>query len=239
MYQTKRMAGYLFAFLVVIQLAAFFLYYQTTAHVKIKWLVYLVYQIRNTAQAAVPLITAAAMLLLLRAGEKRICLFPILPVLSHALYFLPDHYLFYMEDGLNTAESITMALIVTVLECAAILGAVLLLFYIGRRVAQGASEEKCKETPHFFDLEDPLVKAVFSVCFSHFCLQIAIEIVRTVSYLITNAGTYTFEEIFTILISFLLHLGTLLLMQVVCILYIRYAKNHYATEECSADPAKE
>ena len=74
MYQTKRMAGYLFAFLAVIQLAAFFLYYQTTAHVKIKWLVYLVYQIRNTAQAAVPLITAAAMLLLLRAGKKRIAM---------------------------------------------------------------------------------------------------------------------------------------------------------------------
>ena len=233
------MAGYLFAFLSVILMASFFLYYETTSHIEIKWLVYLVYQIRNTVQAAVPLITAAATLLLFRAGAKKICLFPILPVLSHALYFLPDHYLFYMEDGLKTGEAIAMALIVTLLECAAIYGGVLLLFLIGKRVATASEEEKDEEELRFFDLEAPLVKSVFFACFSYFCLQVLIEIIRTVSYLVENTGTYTFEEILTILVSFIFHFGTLLLTQIICILYLRYARKHYKAEEYREDIPEE
>ena len=239
MYQTKRMAGYLFAFLAVIQMASFFLYYVTTASVEIKWLVYLVYQIRNAAQAAVPLITAAAMLLLSRAGEKRVPLFPILPVLSYALYFLPDHYLYYIEESLNSGEAIAMALIVTLLECAAIWGAVLLLFLIGKRVLSASAEKEEKEELPFFDLEAPLTKSVFFICFSYFCLQILIESVQTASYLITNAGTYTLEEILTILVSFIFHLGILLLTQAACILYLRYAKKHYAAENEIAEDGTE
>lgn len=229
-YQTKRMAGYLFAVLAVLQMAAFFLYHEITSHVEIRWLVYLVYQIRSAALAAVPLITAAAMLLLFSAGEKRISLFPILPVLSYALYFLPDHYLFYMEQSLKSGEAIAMALIMTVLECAAIWGAVLLLFLIGKRALLSSGSAEKKEELPFFDLEAPLTKSVFFVCFSYFCLQVVIEIVRTISYLIANAGTYTLEEILTILISFAFHLGILFLLQAACILYLRYAKKHYAKE---------
>ncbi len=239
MYQTKRMAGYLFASLAVIQLAAFFLYSQTTAHVELKWLVYLVYWIRNTATAAVVTVTAAATLLLSLAGQKKVLLFPILPVLSRALYFLPDHYLYYMADGLNSLEAIAMATIVTLLECTAIYGAVCLLYLIAKRIYAHSGEEEKGEDASFFSLENPFVKSVFSICFAHFCLQILVEIINTVSYLIENAGTYTFEEIFTILISFILHLATFLLMQVAAIAYTRYAKKHYAEPSDAAQVTKE
>ena len=63
--------------------------------------------------------------------------------------------------------------------------------------------------------------------FAYFCLQIAIELINTVSYLVTNAGTYTLEEILTILLSFILHLCILMLMQVAAVAYIRYARRHY------------
>ena len=64
------MAGYLFAFLSILQLAAFFLYRQATEFFDIQWLVYLVYWIRLLAEAVVPLLTAAAMLLLFSGGHQ-------------------------------------------------------------------------------------------------------------------------------------------------------------------------
>ena len=231
MFYTKRMSGYLFALLAVIQMAAFFLYSQATEHLDIKWLVYLVYWIRNFAEAIVPLLAAAGMLLLARAGHKRLWLFPILPVLSRALYYLPDHYLYYISDDLNTGEAIAMSAIVTLVECAAIYGFVILLFLLAKRVYAYAekkdSDAKGEEDFSIFALEIPMVKSVFFIPFAYFCLQTVIEIVRTVSYLISNAGTYTLEEIFTIILSFIMHLAVLIASHALCILYLRYAKKHY------------
>lgn len=234
MYQTKRMAGYLFAFLAVIQLAAFFLYSQITANVESKWLIYLVYWIRNTAEATVPILTATAAFLLFSAGHKKVLLFPILPVLSRVLYFLPDFYLYYIADDLNTAEALAMAAIVTVIECAIIYGFVLLLYLLAKHIYTKSEKEKGEDG--FFSLENPFTKSVFFICFAYFCLQMVIEIINTVSYLITNAGTYTLEEILTILLSFILHLAMLLLMQIIAVAYTRYAKAHYmeAAEEPGA-----
>ena len=225
------MAGYLFAFLAVIQMSAFFTYYQTTASVKIKWIVYLVYQVRNTAEALVPLIAAAATLLLWRAGQKKFLLFPVLPVLSRALYFLPDHYLYYLADDLSSGEAIAMAAIVTFLECAAIYGFVLLLFLIAKRILGKTEVEEGEETAGFFCIEIPFIKAVFSISFVYFFLQTIVEIIETADYLITNAGTYTLEEIATILASFLFHLAILFATHVISLLYIRYARKHYRIEE--------
>ncbi len=235
MFYTKRMSGYLFALLAVIQMAAFFLYSQATEHLDIKWLVYLVYWIRSLAEAIVPLLAAAGMLLLARAGHKRLWLFPILPVLSRALYYLPDHYLYYLADDLNTGEAIAMSAIVTLVECGAIFGFVLLLYLLARRVLADAEKKdpdaKCEEDLPFFALEIPMVKSVFSISFAYFCLQIILEIVRTVSYLIANAGTYTLEEIFTIILSFIMHLAVLFASHALCVLYLRYAKKNYTIRE--------
>lgn len=226
-YQTKRMAGYLFAFLAVVQLAAFFLYSFVTSSVNMKWLVLLVYWLREAAEAAVPILCAALALLLWRAGHRRALLFPALPVLSRALYFLPDHYLFYIADDLTTAEALAMAGAVTLLECAAIWGFTALLYLIAKCVYKHSGKEEKEEEYGFFSLDDPFIKSVFSISFAYFCLQIAIELINTVSYLVANAGTYTLEEILTILLSFILHLCILMLMQVAAVAYIRYARRHY------------
>ena len=230
MLNTKRMSGYLFAFLAVLQMAAFFLYNETTEHLEIKWLVYIVYWIRNLSEAIVPLLSAAGMLLLFTKGHKRLALFPILPILSRALYYLPDHYLFYIEDQLTSIEAITMAGIVTLLECAALYGLTLLLFLVGKAIL-AQKENADFDDPKIFSLENPFIKSLFFVSFSYFCLQTAIELVRTVSYLLTNAGTYTLEEILTIVLSFVMHFAVLLLTHTLSVLYIRYAKKHYTVSE--------
>ena len=225
------MAGYLFAFLAVTQMAAFFLYYETAMNVKIQWIVYLVYWLRNTAEASVPLITAAAMLLLFRAGQKRLLLFPILPVLSRALYFLPDHYLYYIEDQLTTMEALSMAAIVSLIECAVLYGLTILIFLIAKTVLLKTDKEKRSgydfESAPIFSLDNPFIKSIFFAFFAYFCLQTAIEIVRTVSYLVSNAGTYTTEEILTLILSFVMHFVILLLSHLFAVLYLRYAKKHY------------
>ena len=232
MFYTKRMSGYLFALLAVVQMMAFFLYSQTTEHLEIKWLVYLVYWIRNLAEATVPLLAAGGMLLISLAGHKRLWLFPILPVLSRALYYLSDHYLYYIADGLDTGESIAMGALVTLLECAAIYGLVLLLYYVAKRVLlRGKESENYDANQKMFALDHPVVKSVFFISFAYFCLQILIEIVRTVIYLVSNAGTYSFEEIFTLILSFLMHLAVLFATHALCMLYLRYAKKHYTIPE--------
>lgn len=233
-FYTKRMSGYLFALLAVIQMAAFFLYSQVTEHLDIKWLVYLVYWIRNLAEAIVPLLAAAGMLLLARAGHKRLWLFPILPVLSRALYYLPDHYLYYLADDLNTGEAIAMSAIVTLVECGVIYGFVLLLYLLAKRVytdAEKKFDSQSEANLPFFALEIPMVRSAFCIPFTYFCLQIFLEILRTVSYLVTSAGTYTIEEILTIVLSFIMHLAVLLASHTLCILYLRYAKKHYTIRE--------
>ena len=230
MLNTKRMSGYLFAFLAVLQMAAFFLYNETTEHLEIKWLVYIVFWIRNLSEAIVPLLSAAGMLLLFAKGHKRIWLFPVLPIFSRALYYLPDHYLFYIGDKMTSMEAIAMAAIVTLLECAALYVLTFLCFLVGKAVlkkSMGADFEKAK----IFSLENPFVKSVFFVSFSYFCLQTAIELVRTLSYLFTNAGTYTLEEIFTLILSFIMHFAILLATHALSILYLRYAKKHYTIAE--------
>ena len=230
MLKTKRMSAYLFALLAVLQMAAFFLYNATTEHFEIKWLVYLVYWIRNLAEAIVPLLSAAGMLLLFVKGHKRIWLFPILPILSRVLYYLPDHYLFYIADQLTSAEAITMAAIVTLLECIALYVLTAVCYLIGKAVLrkhEGVDFEEAK----IFSLENPFIKSVFFSAFTYFCLQIAMELVRTVSYLFTNAGTYTLEEIVTLILSFIMHFAILLATHALSILYLRYAKKHYTVSE--------
>ena len=231
MFQTKRMAGYLFAFLSVLQLAAFFIYRQTTENFDIQWLVYLVYWIRLLAEAVVPLLTAAAMLLLFSGGHRRILLFPILPILSRTLYYLPDHYLYYIEDQLTTMEALSMAAIVSLIECAVFYGLTILIFLIAKAVLLKADKEKRSdfdfESAPIFSLENPFIKSIFFAFFAYFCLQTAIEIVRTVSYLVSNAGTYTAEEILTLILSFVMHFVILLLSHLFAVLYLRYAKKHY------------
>ena len=230
MLYTKRMAGYLFALLAILQLAAFFIYQQTTANLEIKWLVYLVYWIRAIAEATVPILTSAAMLLLFSCGHQKILLFPILPILSRALYYLPDHYLYYIEEELTSAEAIAMAAIVTFFECAALYALTLILFLIAKSLLtkkEKGSDHDFESAPIFF-LENPFIKSVFFASFAYFCLQTAIEIVRTAAYLITNAGTYTIEEILTMILSFLMHFAVLLISHAVCILYLRDAKRRYA-----------
>lgn len=232
MFYTKRMSGYLFALLAVVQMMAFFLYSQTTEHLEIKWLVYLVYWIRNLAEATVPLLAAAGMLLIALAGHKRLWLFPILPVLSRALYYLPDHYLYYIADGLDTGESIAMGALVTLLECAAIYGLVLLLYYVAKRIyLRRESSEDYEVNQKMFSLDNTFIAAVFSISFVYFCLQTLVEMVRTVVYLVSNAGTYSFEEIFTLILSFLMHLAVLFATHALCMLYLRYAKKHYTIPE--------
>ncbi len=232
MLYTKRMAGYLFALLAAIQMAAFFLYWQVTANLNIKWIVYLVYWIRNLAQASVPLVTAVGTLLLSTMGHRRLWLFPILPVLSRALYFLPDHYLYYLAGGMNSIEAIGMGALVTLLECAVIYGFVLLLCLLARRIYSHTKNDRNEEeAPKIFSLDNPFVKSVFSISFVYFCLQIVFETVRTVAYLISNAGTYSFEEILTMILSFVMHLGMLFATHTLCMLYVRYARKHYRIPE--------
>lgn len=229
------MCGYLFAFLAVIQMAAFFLYWQTTEHLDIKWLVYLVYWIRNLSQTMVPLLTAVALLLLFRAGHRKLWLFAILPALSPALYYLPDHYLYYLAAELDSAEALAMGGLMTLLECIGIYTFVLLLYFIAKSVfvhiTKKKTEDLSEEVYPLFDLQDPMTKSVFFASFANFCLQIIIEIIRTISYLVSNSGTYTFEEILTILLSFVMHLAVLLASHAFCMLYLRYADKHYRIEE--------
>ncbi len=236
MLSSKRMCGYLFALLAVTQMAAFFLYSQTLAHVDVKWIVYLVYWIRTLAEATVPLLAATGAFLLHLHGHRRVFLFPILPVLSRVLYFMPDYYLYYLERGLDSAESLAMAAIITLLECAALCVFSLLLLWLAiwlfsRRPASASEEEKTAEgeSPFSpFDLENPRAKSLFSISFAYFCLQTILEFIRTVSYLLENAGTYTLEEILTIAFSFLFHLAALFFSQLLCTVYFRYAEKRYA-----------
>ena len=226
------MAGYLFALLALIQMAAFFLYWQITANLNIKWIVYLVYWIRNLAEAAVPLLTAVGAFLLSTMRHRRLWLFPILPVLSRALYFLPDHYLYYLAGGMNSIEAIGMGALVTLFECAVIYGFVLLLCLLARRIyARAKNGENEEEAPKMFSLDNPFVKSVFSISFVYFCLQIVFESVRTVAYLVSNAGTYSFEEILTMILSFIMHLAVLFATHALCMLYTRYARKHYKIPE--------
>ena len=231
MFQTKRMAGYLFALLAVVQAASFFIYYQATENIDAKWAVFPAYWLRSIADAAVPVLIAAAMLLLLRAGHKRLWLFPILPVLSLSLYYLPDHYLYYLSDGLTTLEAIGSALVVMALECTLIYLLVLLLFFIAKTVFHRLTKAKepIKENEDYpiFDLNDPFIKSVFFIPFVYFYLQIVMEIVDTVIFIVSGSGNYTLEEILTIVFSFLMHFAVLLLTHIFAVLYIRYADRHY------------
>ena len=229
------MCGYLFAFLAIVQMAAFFLFWQVTTRLQIAWIVYLVYWIRNLAQTLVPLLTVTGMLLLKRSGHRRILLFPILPVLSYALYFLPDHYLHYLlEIGLDSTEAVAMGAIVTPIECIGLYLYMLLIYFVARYVYLRATKAKPDESSELsdplFNLQNPMIKAVFFGSFANFCLQSCIELVRVAS-VTASIGTYTLEEILTIVISFIMYFAMLLASHVFCMLYLRYARKHYTIQE--------
>ena len=136
--------------------------------------------------------------------------------MTRFFYLLPYDFLYFEYNGYDTGESITLALVQSILEVALTFGIILLISFVAHsitsRIAHSGKQqpvaELTKRAP--FDFSDRYAVAVFSMAAMVFIYNLITEIIDTVIYLVDYAGTYRTGEIIYIVFCYVFILISLL-----------------------------
>jgi len=125
--------------------------------------------------------------------------------LPRLVYLVPYYYLYYMRQGYDSIESLSLLSIRSLLAIALFIIEALVYYavacFITRKSAHGW--DFC-EASGMFDLSVPVTRAIFSVCFLKFVFNLVSEAVDVIVYLIDYERFYSTNEIYYVLAKLLL-----------------------------------
>ena len=144
--------------------------------------------------------------------------------LGRLVYFFPYFYLYFIDKNLLTSESLIVslpaALAASVIDCLIVCLVSFIIYLITDTLARkrGRSfSDSVHAATSPFDLSEEYTLAILAVGGGVFLINFVIEIIDTVSYLVTYSGNYRPEEIIFIVVSFIMLIAELLLCQFITI----------------------
>lgn len=157
--------------------------------------------------------------------------------LPRLVYLIPYGYLYYMSDGYDSFDSLSL----TALRCCFMLAVFTLEVYLYTFAARFAASRKNTEYDFYsysscFDLSSAVPAGIFAICFARFIVNVISEAFDAVMYFIDYGESYSIDDILFMLAKFVLALISLLLSQLI-IGFIR--KRHIRRCERALAEAKE
>lgn len=196
---------------------------------------YTVYFCVTLLQFLMPVVLAAQLLALAQSTLSLRCLlWGILPALTRLCYTVPDRYIFYMESGLDTPQSLLLAGGWGLLGVGVLYGASVVLFLAAHCIFSRRKKDMpirvALETGGAFDTSAPLARACYALCVPVFLVYFVIECIQTVQYLNEYSGTYTTGEIFYIIGKFVFLFVSLVIGQALAVWTVRKIEREYMTD---------
>ena len=172
---------------------------------------YLSYYLSKAVEfLAPPIIAAVALILLINYGKVAVIKFAFAAASARAFYSLPYYYLIFIYNhGYDSLESIALSVAASVLvilvTVLGVLASLALAFFVIKRAYKDKDLilESGKRT-NVFDFLAIGNIPVLTFALARFGFSLVIEIIDTVSFLITYRSDYMPVEIITILVNFLL-----------------------------------
>jgi len=153
-----------------------------------------------------------------RAASKMIIF-----VLYRLIYLLLYYYIFYIEAGYDTTDSIILSLLHSFIILLLTYGECIILLwvcvFITKKVSRGASDAFISglSASSPFDLSVPLTLGIFAAAAVRFVTNLTVEIVNTVIFIIDFSGSIRLGEVFYIVFSFIFVLLILLASQFISV----------------------
>jgi hypothetical protein len=150
-------------------------------------------------------------------GKKRAFLGAIPMAASYAVYQLPINYLKYMDMYYTRGDSLILSAVESLFWLIILYVQILVLCFVMTFCYERltAKEGVCRkdltkrfENAKLISTDDPLNVAILFAAGIGFAISLVNEVYDTVSYLVSNSGTYRVPEIIFIVFKFIFHLAT-------------------------------
>ena len=207
-----------------VNLLNFLLFYISTYIIMNDYVEYARYFIGEAIDFALPVVAAATVsAAMAKYGFRALWLVPFIS-LGKAVYAYPYYYLYFIDGGLLTDEALLVAipsaLAVVIIDCLAVCLLSFIIYMVTELTAKrhGRSFGESISTSFSpFDFSNEFTVGVFVCGGLVFTVNLVLEIVDTVKYILTYTGTYQIGEIAYIAVSFIMLLLELLLAQLVAV----------------------
>ena len=207
-----------------VNLLNFLLFYISTYIIMNDYVEYARYFIGEAIDCARPVVAAATVsAAMAKYGFRALWLVPFIS-LGKAVYAYPYYYLYFIDGGLLTDEALLVAipsaLAVVIIDCLAVCLLSFIIYMVTELTAKrhGRSFGESISTSFSpFDFSNEFTVGVFVCGGLVFTVNLVLEIVDTVKYIITYTGTYQIGEIAYIAVSFIMLLLELLFAQLVAV----------------------
>ena len=153
------------------------------------------------------------------ASKKRAFVHAIALTLTRLIYFAPFYYVYYMNSGYDTADSLILLALHSFILLLLLYGESVILFLFMVFIAKKFDRENrvpnekllAENSP--FDFGKPMTRAIFFASLIRFLVNLAEEIYDTTLFLIEYGDTLKVSEIVYMVISYLFIMATLLITQ--------------------------
>lgn len=220
----RKLFGRYFLRFFGVNLLNFLLFYISTYIVMNDYVEYVRYFVGEAIDFALPVVAAAAVsAAMAKYGFKALWLVPFIS-LGKLAYAYPYYYLYFIDGGLLTEESllfaIPAALATIIIDCLAVCLLSFTIYVVTDVIAKrnGRGFGECVSTSYApFDFSNEFTVGVFVSGGTIFTVNLVLEIIDTVKYIITYTGTYQIGEVVYIAVSFIMLLVELLFAQLVAV----------------------
>ena len=201
---TKKNCRLSIFYLALVSLAAFIIYYLPLIYDLGTAFIYISYFSVEFINSAIPLTSAAVLVLATANLCAKSCFLKALPfTLIRLPYLIPYYYCKFVVDYYDSVEAIFLAIFYSILLIILFYFEIILYSFVIRRVLKKKSES-CSLYAPIFDVDAPVTYAVAICAFIRFAMNIAKEIYNAVIYFIDFSGTYKLSEILYIILCFIL-----------------------------------
>lgn len=220
----RKLFGKYFLYFAGVNLLNFLLFYVSTYLIMNDYVEYARYFIGEAVDFALPVVSAALVAIAMaKHGFRALWLTPIIS-LGKIAYAYPYYYLYFIDGGLLTDESLLVALpsalATVIIDCLAVCLLSFVIYLVTELVAKhhGRSFGECVGTLSSpFDFSEELAIGIFSSGAIIFAVNFVFEVIDTVEYIVNYRGTYQLGEVIYITVSFIILLAELLLGQLVAV----------------------
>ena len=159
----------------------------------------------NFFEALFPVACALIIYLTTNDGIKNKILPMLLISLSRITYTFPYYYIYYVSDVFDSLESVLLSLLVSILYISSFfLQTFICISLINYAKSRVEERNKLIVRAKLFNIEDRTNFGILICVFFIFIIFLVRELINTVSFFREVGGSYYFEEILTIVLSYVI-----------------------------------